>query len=405
MKIVFLDTTMDGAIIGGAHTFLPKILNGLNRRNVEIHLVTKGRPSEKLAQGLKDSGAIIHNKLWPEYSLVEDATPILADWLNKLKADVFVISASGDIGWTVLPYLSPNIATVAIGHNDSDTFYEPARYYSGFLSLAIGVSEEICRSYVHKSDISEKNVVWIPYGVESHPPDFNRQVLAGTQKISLVYVGRLVEEQKRSSDLIKIIQLLTKRTIPFQFRIIGDGPLYSRFQEELAAAIASGDVQMTGWLTNEELMTHLHHSDIFILTSSYEGFCISLVEAMANGCCAIVTDIKSGNKQLVTNEQNGYVVPVGDIESFIKSIAYLAANPSTLLELRRKSYEVGRSYSVERMVENYIDCFAKLIDSVKKGSRQSDPSFPLMPSCRSRYPRWLRRTKVFARRITSSIHL
>ena len=399
MKIVFLDTTMDGSLIGGGHTFLHKILRGLRERNVEVHFVTIGSPSAKTAENIEDSGAIFHNQLWPKYSLVEDAAPVLAAWLEKLSPDVYVVSASPDIGWVVLPYLSSHIATLAIGHNDSDTFYEPARHYADFLTKAIGVSEEICRNYVSKSGINEEDVIWIPYGVESYEiGPFNKNRLA-PQPLSLVYAGRLEEEQKRASDLIKIIQLLVKKRISFSFKIIGDGPLFTKFEELLSSEISQGIVQLTGWLTSEELMKHLRQSDVFVLTSAYEGFCISLVEAMANGCSPVVTDIKSGNKQLVTNGENGYVVPVGDIEAFVGRIEFLASNPAMLFTLRQKAYGVGRMYSIERMVDLYYDCFKKVMEDVKKNLRQPDPDFPLMKSCRSKYPRWLRKAKVFAKRI------
>src|SRR5882724_12278766 len=113
MKVVFLDTTLDSSLIGGAHTFLHKILNGLNKKNVEVHFITKGAPVSKTAINIENSGAIFHNQLWSKNSLVEEAAPILANWMNKLKPDVYVVSVSPDIGWVVLPFLLPGIATIA----------------------------------------------------------------------------------------------------------------------------------------------------------------------------------------------------------------------------------------------------------------------------------------------------
>jgi glycosyltransferase involved in cell wall biosynthesis len=387
---------MDGSSFGGAHTFLFKVMEGLHERGIEVHFITKGKLVARTALYIETSGVHFHNNLWPESILVEDAAPVLAEWMETLNPDVYVVSVSPDIGWIVLPYLAPHIATCSIGHNDSQTFYDPARHYGDFLTKAIGVSKEICNNYISKSGIDEEKVTWIPYGVESDKTGPSRGDLNGSQPLSLVYVGRLEEEQKRSSDLIRIIHLLAEKQINFHFKVIGDGPLFPEFEKQLAPEIARGRVQLTGWLKNDEMMKHLCQSDVFVLTSAYEGFCISLVEAMANGCCPVVTNIDSGNKQLVANGINGFLIPVGDIAGFAEKIELLSSQPSVLFELRQKSWEIGKSYSVARMVDAYYDCFIKAIAEAQRNPRQRDPSFPLMESCRSKYPSWLRKIKLRA---------
>lgn len=315
MKVVFLDTTLNSTLVGGAQTFLHKILAGLNSRGIEVHLVTKGEPKSKTALNIENAGGIFHNNVWSKSLLTEDAAPVLAKWLEDLKPDIYVVSVSPDIGWVVLPHLSPEIATIAVGHNDSDSFYFPAKHYYKFLTMAFGVSEEICNKYVSRSGLRKEDVVWIPYGVESYNGPVKKNL---NDTLSLVYVGRLEDEQKRASDFIKIIRELTRRQIDFNFKIMGDGPLRLKIEEELSDEISKGTVEVLGWLNSSDLMENLRKADIFLLASNYEGFCISLIEAMANGCCPIVTDIESGNKQLVTDNKNGFIVPVGGIERVCK---------------------------------------------------------------------------------------
>jgi glycosyltransferase involved in cell wall biosynthesis len=400
MKVVFLDTTLDGSLIGGAHTFLHQILGGLSKRGIEVHFITKGHPVAKTAQNIENAGGIFHNTIWPKDSLTEDSAPLLVKWLEKLKPDVYVVSVSPDIGWVVLPSLSPGIATFAIGHNDSDTFYLPAKHYAQFLTKAVGVSEEICRRYVSRSGLNEKDVTWIPYGVESYDGPLNKNK-SGT--VSIVYVGRLQDEQKRASDLIKIVRELTKQNVDFKMKIIGDGVLAPVLARELANEISRSIVELPGWLNTEELLKNLRASDIFVLTSEYEGFCISLVEAMANGCCPVVTDIASGNKQLVSDGENGFVVPVGGIKEFAEKVASLAMDREKLFQLRQKAWDVGKSYTIDKMVDRYCESFKGAIQEVKRNPRRTDPAFPLMESCRSSYPLWLRRIKQKAKTFLSAI--
>jgi glycosyltransferase involved in cell wall biosynthesis len=394
MRIIAADTTIDGDLIGGAQTFLPKLLKGLVNKGHEVHLIAKGEPNEKVSLQIADSGACLHTDIWDAHGLISDEAPALAGWLNKLAPDIFLISVSGDMGWAVLPMLNGNIATLSLTHSDSKGFYDPLKHYAKFITTGIGVSEEICKQFEDYCGLTDDRIKWIPYGVEvaeRMPQQHNL-----SQKPKLVYVGRLEEAHKRVSDLIRIVKKLRNSELDYSLKIIGDGPSMPNLVEELADEIRFGKVKLTGWRKNEEIVEDLRRSDISLLVSESEGFCIALVEAMANGCCPIVTDIRSGNKQLVRDGKNGFVIPVGDVGAFVEKIVYLAKTPEKLLEFRKRAWETGKQYSIERMVGAYEAAFERAIEDARARPRRTDPNFPLMESCRSKYPLWLRRIKAAA---------
>ena len=390
MQILVADTTISGHLIGGAQTFLVGFMKGLVQRGHSVHLLSGGEPNARVRAAIERSGALIEKEVWDGRGFVDDAAPPVADWIGRLKPDVFVISVSPDIGWAVLPMLDPDIATLTIGHNDEDTFYAPVRHYHRFLTRAIGVSDEICRKYITDCGMAEEAVTWIPYGVQvmdGPPAEFD----AGP--LRLIYVGRLDEVQKRISDVVAVVRGLNDAGVDFVIDIVGDGPRREFVEGELPDLIAAGRVKTHGWLSSAEVIAAMRRSEVFVLASTYEGFCISLTEAMANGCLPVVTDIDSGNKQLVKHGENGYVVPIGDIAAFVDKLTILAKDRELVRRLRLAAWETGRKYSIDRMVENYIGCFEEAIEEARLKPRTPDADFPLMPSCRSRYPLWLRRIK------------
>jgi len=194
MKIAVIDTTIGTDLIGGAHTFLAELIRWLVDKGHDVHFVTRGEPNEKVRGQVEDSRANLYRGIWNENDLIDDSVPVLAKWVNDLAPDVFLISASGYMGWVVLPLLDPKTATLTIGHNDSETFYMPARHYARFLTGAVGVSEEICETYVESCGIDRSRVDWIPYGVTASETAPEK---AGQGPLKLIYVGRLDEEQKR----------------------------------------------------------------------------------------------------------------------------------------------------------------------------------------------------------------
>ncbi len=394
MKIAVIDTTIDGELIGGAQTFLTKLLKGLIANGSEVHLITKGKPNEKVRQEIEESKAILHTDLWDASGFVEETAPVLAKWLNDLNPDIYLISASGDIGWVVLPLLDPRIATLTIGHTDSETFYLPARHYRSFLTRTIGVSAEVCVSYVLSCVIDKERVEWIPYGVQTNDEE---PVDGGEDVLKLIYVGRLEEQQKRVSDLVKVVKALSEKGINYNLQIVGDGEEMPRIKENLNEELKSGKVVLSGWLEGDKVIEAMRGREVFVLTSGYEGFCIALVESMANGCCPVVTDIRSGNGELIENEKNGFLIEIGNTEEFAEKLKYLSENRTELLEMRKLAWQKGKQYGIAKMIENYENCFASAIEDAKGAPRESFTNYPLLETCRSRFPLWLRRIKKMAK--------
>jgi hypothetical protein len=136
MKIAVIDTGLNGAPHDAARDILPELTAGFTGNGDEVHLITEAAP-------------------------VEDAAPVLAKRLNELSPDIYLIWASEDVGWLVLPLLNPSIATLAVGHADSEIYYAPARHYRSFLTRVIGTTPEVCVGFVLSCVIEKERVEWI----------------------------------------------------------------------------------------------------------------------------------------------------------------------------------------------------------------------------------------------------
>ncbi len=94
-------------------------------------------------------------------------------------------------------------------------------------------------------------------------------------------------------------------------RVVGEGPE----REELSCLIADmnvGDrVELCGRLRRPESV--LSRSDIFVLSSNYEGFPNALLEAMSMGLACISTDCETGPREIVRDGETGLLVPVQNV--------------------------------------------------------------------------------------------
>ncbi len=400
MHVVIVDTTMTTPPTGGAQTFLIDLAESLVQRGMRISIVTQPGPEMTIVSALSRVGAEIELQLWSSSDLPEEKAVRLASWVNKLEGKVsFVVSISPDVGWLTLPLLNSNIATLSIAHNDVGAFYAPVEHYAPLIDCAIGVSLETTRRLRDETGMPLERVRYIPYGVHvASQADAERRIQvqrAERAPLRIVYVGRLVQEQKRVMDFVPLVRELKRRDVSFMLDLIGDGSDRSRLEQELKENGLAHNVKVWGWLTPSDVAARLADSDAFVLLSDYEGLPVALLEAMASTLVPVVTRINSGNTQLIREGENGLMFEVADAISCAKHLAQLSTDQELLRSLRWAAWKTAREYSVERMVENYERCFQEVTapDFMNADRKTAPRPYPLLPACRSRYPFWLRKVK------------
>lgn len=130
-------------------------------------------------------------------------------------------------------------------------------------------------------------------------------------------VGRLSVEKDYATLLRAFAQV--RRSQPARLLILGEGSERSTL-EALAGSLALGkdDLALPGYEGNP--LRYMARSAVFVLSSSYEGFGLVLVEAMAAGVPLVATDCESGPREILEDGKHGRLVPVGDHEALAAAI-------------------------------------------------------------------------------------
>ena len=383
---------------GGAHTFLVDLCAPLAERGWRASFVTQPGPERSVVEALRAAGGVIEDRLWPASALPEERAGRLAKWVNEVRPDAYVISASPDAGWLALPLLDPNIPTLSIAHNDVGAFYEPLKHYGAFVDCAVSVSLEIHRRTIEECGVPPERARRIPYGVNSLREEEARARVESSLEggpLRVGYVGRLVQEQKRVLEMAPLVSELTERGVDFELHLVGEGPARAALEAEFARRGVAGRVKFWGWLEPAEVKRRLKELDVFLLMSDYEGLSVALLEALGHALAPVVTGIRSGTGEVVEDGRSGFVVPVGDIRTFAERLERLAADRRLLASLRAAAWEASRPYTVERTADEYVRCFAEArgLNAARGARGRRQPDFPVMPACRSPYPFWLRKIK------------
>jgi glycosyltransferase involved in cell wall biosynthesis len=158
----------------------------------------------------------------------------------------------------------------------------------------------------------------------------NCQVVISTRNLEPVYdVG----------TLIKAISCVVDECPNTYFLIVGEGTLRHQLEELACKLGVARSVRFVGSVSNREMPKFLGASDIFVSTSLSDTRSVSLLEAMACGLPAVVTDLE-GNKECVKEGENGFLFPKGDFKALAEKIIYLLRDEDT----RRRFGVVNRQY-------------------------------------------------------------
>lgn len=167
------------------------------------------------------------------------------------------------------------------------------------------------------------------------------------------FVGRLVAE-KGVLELLLAMQRVAHQ-IP-DARLLLIGPVDAEKLDALKPAVAQtyGMEDVCIFTGTRQDMPELYAlMDVFVLPSHREGFPRSPMEASAMGVPCVITDIR-GCREAVQHEQNGLLVPLGDIEALAAAILRLLQQP----DLAHRMGQTGRRIAEEKFDEQIV--FAKV---------------------------------------------
>ena len=115
--------------------------------------------------------------------------------------------------------------------------------------------------------------------------------------------------------------------------------------DELQPYIDNGIIEYFGEAS--DVRPYLEMCNVFVLPSYREGTPKTVLEAMATGRAIITTDA-TGCRETVTNGENGYLVPVKDIDALSYAMTDLIENPDRILQMSQKGLElVGQKFDVK----------------------------------------------------------
>ena len=162
----------------------------------------------------------------------------------------------------------------------------------------------------------------------------------------LITIGRFVP-QKGPEYLAEVAECILKKYPDWKWILLGDGEMKSIFKDRIREEhlenrlILKGNVQNVG--------DYLQRSQIYVMTSRYEGLTMSLLEAKAHGLPCIAFDVPTGPAELIVDGINGYLIPAFACDEMVKKITCLIEDA----ELRER-FSLNARLEMEKYCPDFI---------------------------------------------------
>lgn len=158
-------------------------------------------------------------------------------------------------------------------------------------------------------------------------------------KPMLLFVGRVIT-QKGLDYLIDAMPLILEKHPDTKLLLIGRGNLLDHLKGKVKDMKLEDSVLFSGYISEEMLIEAYGTCDLFVLPSVWEVLPIAILEAMSSGRPVVCTNA-GGNRELVRDGKNGYVVPMRNPEALAGRVNELLSSPETMKQMGAMSRKMA----------------------------------------------------------------
>jgi poly(glycerol-phosphate) alpha-glucosyltransferase len=281
-------------------------------------------------------------------------------WLREMTAGherSFVFLDSRFLAPFIAPMDDPSIHLIYLLHNihiaaphrwDSPTndvherLLDLVGSFDAFVTLTDRQREDIAERRGHRD-----NMFVVPNPVDLPPEPEHVQ----RDPHQVTVMARLVS-QKRLRQAVEAMRHVVKEVPEARLDIYGDGPRAGQLQGTIDQLGLAGSVTLKGH--DPRARESLWRSSAFVMTSGYEGYPLSTLESMSHGCPVVSYDIKYGPREQITDGENGFLVPSGDVQQLARRLTTLLEDPALVTRMGTAARRKAADHGYDRFLADWV---------------------------------------------------
>ncbi len=208
----------------------------------------------------------------------------------------------------------------------------------------------------------------VPNGIAR--PEHVTDSASPDKRLLVVAMGRLSQE-KGFDTLIDAFANLPSRHSDWRLEIAGEGSQRASLQQQIEQHRLGSRAQLVGWVSDP--VAFLARAEIFVLSSRYEGFPVSLLEAMSLGMAVVSFDCDSGPREIIRHKEDGLLVEQNDSSKLTQAILQLIEDEPMRQRIGASAGTVVERFGQEQFFARWRDVLRDVLQPTGSNdtSRQS----------------------------------
>lgn len=288
----------------------------------------------------------------------------LAQWAERINREKFDLMIAVSGAYTILlGYIADRIHAKCISweHSSFEGYFDRRTgYYKNRMNVYRECAAKFDRIVVLNDDIARKyeEHLGLKPMVIFNPKSFTSEVKADVTNKCFVTCGR-VEREKGYDDLIKAFAIFSRNYPDWKLLIIGGGSMEMELRRLIEHLHLQDKAEITGYI--HEVQENLLRGSVFVMTSRWEGFPMTITEALEMGLPVIAYNIPAMGP-LVTDGVEGRIVPAFERDKLVKTMEELAANEVLRRQMSENAMWKAASLEPKRIAERWLALIEEMGD-------------------------------------------
>lgn len=173
----------------------------------------------------------------------------------------------------------------------------------------------------------------------------------------IITIGRYAY-QKGYDMLLRVWAEIEKKYPDWQLAIYGMGDQDSLWNQMRELGIDADSCLLNGPVN--DVIKEYQNSSVFVLPSRFEGFGLVIIEAMSCGVPVVAFNCPMGPDEIISDGEDGFLVPVGDIRALAEKLQTLMQNQELRMKFSETAYRNSGRYRIDKISNQWIQLFTQL---------------------------------------------
>jgi glycosyltransferase involved in cell wall biosynthesis len=328
----------------------------------EVHILTQNKGNNPLFYSFNDR-IILHDMVLKGnlFSFFYQYVKTLKREVQLLLPDLIIVCDNGLKAHTIPFVLKTNIPVIFECHgskyieeNEQANSIFTTKFKLAFKEFSanrftkfVALSKQSLKEWNLNNGLIIPNPLW-----------FKTTQIADLKSKKVIAVSRHSYE-KGLDRMLQIWQKVVQKYPDWCLELYGKSNGNQEIQELASALNINQSVTFFEPITN--INDKYLEASMLIMTSRTEGFGMVLLEAMAVGLPCVAYDCPVGPRSIIINNENGYLIEDGNIDSFVQKLELLIEDQNLRIEMGKNAKNSSSKYDLDTIMQQWKSLFEELI--------------------------------------------